>query len=454
MSATYADFVASKRFDDAATGLAEVPELADHLFPFQADVVAWALRRGRAALFADCGLGKTLMQLEWARHIPGRVIIVAPLSVAAQTVREAEKFEIRGVRHLTGDARTTRIVVTNYEQLHKFDPDAFDGIVLDESSILKSYTGKFRNQLVEDWGHLPWRLCATATPAPNDFMELGNHAEFLGTMTRTEMLAMFFVHDGGETQKWRLKGHAESEFWKWLCTWAVMIRRPSDIGHADGEFVLPPHRIENVCVESEATADGYLFAPAAATLSERQAARRESVAERCAAAAELANATDQPFIAWCNLNTESAELCRLIPDAVEVTGSMSPAEKEKRLLKFSTGESRVLVSKPTICGFGMNWQHCAAMAFVGLSDSYEQFYQALRRCWRFGQHREVIAHVITSSREGAVVANIRRKEIDAEKMAAEMVRHMSDITRSIIHGSPRNDRRYLPNETMHAPAFL
>lgn len=450
----YNDFIDTKQIVDQPTGIDQLPDLSDHLFPFQADIVAWSLRRGRGAIFADCGLGKTAMQLEWARHVPGRVIIVAPLAVAAQTVREAEKFEIRGVRHLTGDARTTRVVVTNYEQLHKFDPSDFTGIVLDESSILKSYTGKFRNQLIDDWGKLPWRLAATATPAPNDFMELGNHAEFLGAMTRTEMLSMFFVHDGGETQKWRLKGHAESEFWKWLCNWAVMIRKPSDIGHADGDFILPDCDIHRVEVETHGAEDGHLFALPASTLSERQSARRDSVKERCALAAGLANDTDRPFIAWCNLNTESAELCRLIPDAVEVTGSMSPAEKERRLEGFSSGKHRVIVTKPTIAGFGMNWQHCADMAFVGLSDSYEQFYQALRRCWRFGQKRTVNAHVVTSSQEGAVVDNIRRKERDAEKMAAEMVRHMSDITKATIHGTQRNDRRYIPTERATTPAFL
>lgn len=452
----YQAFLQCKQLHDRPTGLEEVPSLNSQLFDFQKDIVGWALRRGRAAIFADCGMGKTAMQLEWARNVPGRVLIVAPLAVATQTFREAEKFEIRGVAHRTKDSRSRnhQITVTNYERLHNFDPANYAGIVLDESSILKSYTGKFRNQLVDDWGHLPWRLCATATPAPNDFMELGNHAEFLGAMTRPEMLSMFFVHDGGETQKWRLKGHAESEFWKWLCSWAVMIRKPSDLGYDDGQFTLPPVHIQPREVQVNSACEGFLIPMEASTLSERQSARKASIEERAAAAAELANATPHPFLCWCNLNAESAALARLIPDAVEVHGGLTPEEKERRMLDFSEGRARVLITKPSIAGFGMNWQHCAEMAFVGLSDSYEQFYQALRRCWRFGQSRPVNAHVITSSREGAVVANIQRKEADAERMAEEMVRHMVDITKATIHGLQRNNRSYQPETPMQMPAFL
>lgn len=451
---SYTEFIKTKQLYDVPMGLESLPELGQHLFDFQKDIVGWALRRGRAAIFADCGMGKTAMQLEWAKNVPGRVLVVAPLAVASQTLSEAAKFEIDGVCHTSNPTQESKITITNYENLHKFKPDDFMGIVLDESSILKSYTGKFRNELVNRWGKLPWRLCATATPSPNDFMELGNHSEFLGAMTRQEMLSMFFVHDGGETQKWRLKGHAESEFWKWLCSWAVMIRKPSDLGYSDLNFQLPPMAIHPIEVSIETPCDGFLLPMEASTLSERQSARKQSVNERCQAAAALANSTDDPFLCWCNLNSEAELLLKLIPDAVEVRGSMDPKQKEDLLKGFSSGKHRVLITKPSIAGFGMNWQHCSNMAFVGLSDSYEQFYQALRRCWRFGQKNKVDAYVITSSREGAVVQNIQRKEKDSELMAAQMVSHMADITSETLRGTKRNDRKYAPASRMEKPSFL
>lgn len=450
----YESFIASKRIADAPDGLTEIGDTNPMLFDFQRDIVRWALRRGRAAVLADCGLGKTPMQLEWARQIPGRVMIVAPLAVGRQTAREGVKFGVpcEYVREDNGG----RIVVTNYEMLDRFDPTQFTGIVLDESSILKSYTGKFRNYIIDEWGGLRFRLCATATPAPNDYMELGNHAEFLGAMTRTEMLSMFFVHDGGETQKWRLKGHAESEFWRWLCSWAVMIRKPSDLGYPDDGFVLPPCHIHEHVVKAEPNdpAGDFLFAMEAQTLQERIQARRASVEDRCAAAAALINASDEPWIAWCNLNAESQLLAKLIDGAVEVSGSDSIKDKEDRMLGFSEGRYKRLVTKPSICGFGMNWQHCPNMAFVGLSDSYEAFYQAVRRCWRFGQTREVNAWIITSDTEGAVVKNIRRKEDDARRMAENMVEHMHSMNENSVKGLAVVDRSYIPQTQMRIPSFL
>lgn len=450
----YDEFIESKRLKDTPTGLAKIPTLNPSLFPFQQDIVRWALRRGRACIFADCGMGKTPMQLEWARHIPGRVLIVAPLAVAGQTVREAEKFGVSGVSYLREDDPDIRIPITNYEILDRFDPSEFTGVVLDESSILKSYTGKMRNQIVEEWGRVPYRLAATATPAPNDFMELGSHAEFIGAMTRTDMLAHFFVHDGGETQKWRLKGHAESEFWKWLCEWAVMIRKPSDLGYEDGEFILPRLHITQMNVESETSEDGMLFAMEARTMDERRSARRDSVQERVSAVADMVNASTAPWLVWCDLNTESDALRRAIPDAVEVKGSDTTEHKEKSMLGFSDGSIRVLVTKPSIAGWGLNWQHCAHMAFTGLSDSYEQFYQAVRRCWRFGQQNEVHAYVVTSSLEGAVVKNIQRKERDSERMASCMVEHMADMNASNIRGTARMDKSYTPTQNIQIPSFL
>ena len=452
---TYADFVKCKRHNDEATGIPTALLCpSESLFPFQRDIVLWALRRGRAAIFADCGMGKTFMQLEWAKHITGRVIIVAPLAVAGQTVREAERFGIDGVKYLRDDDKDTPIVVTNYEMLDHFRPDDFEGVVLDESSILKSYTGKFRNQLVNDWGKVAFRLCATATPAPNDFMELGNHAEFLGVMTRVEMLASFFVHDGGETQKWRLKGHAESEFWRWLCSWAVMIRKPSDLGYPDGEFQLPPCQINQVQVDHDADAEGLLFAMEARTMDERRSARRASLDARVEAVADMVNQSSDSWLVWCDLNSESDALKRAIPDAVEIRGSDDPETKEDRMMAFTEGRHRVLVTKPSICGWGMNWQHCSHMAFTGLSDSYEQFYQAIRRCWRFGQKDTVKCYVVTASTEGAVVSNIKRKERNAEDMANQMVKHMSCLNTENIRGTQRVDKSYKPTTRIEHPSFL
>lgn len=424
---SYAKFLAAKALFDAPTGLGKVPTLNAKMIPFQGDITRWALRRGRAAIFADCGLGKTLMQLEWARCVPGDVLILAPLAVAAQTVREGKKFGIPVTRCQSQKDVRPGINIANYERLDAFDATKFAGVVLDESSILKSYDGKTRTQIIEAFARTPFRLAATATPSPNDYMELGNHAEFLGVMTREEMLAMFFVHDGGETQKWRIKGHAEADFWKWVCEWAVMIRKPSDLGYEDGKYKLPELAMHEHMVRATKAAEGELFAMPAATLQERIGARRATVDDRASAAALMVNASKEPWIVWCNLNSESEKLAEMIPDAVEVRGSDSPEKKEAAMMGFADGTIRVLVTKPSICGFGMNWQHCADVAFVGLTDSYEQFYQAVRRCWRFGQKRDVSVHIIVADIEGAVLENIKRKENDAANMAARMVENMKDL---------------------------
>lgn len=443
----YGEFLARKKIIDAPTGLQEVPELNPMLFDFQRDIVKWALRRGRAAIFADCGMGKTAMQLEWARHVPGNILILAPLAVAEQTIREAQKFHEEEIKYSHDGTVQSRVTITNYERIERFNPDDWNGIVLDESSILKSYTGKYRTELIERFGNIPFRLACTATPAPNDFMELGNHAEFLGAMSRTEMLSMFFVHDGGETQSWRIKGHAESEFWRWVCSWAVMIRKPSDLGYDDGKFILPPLYIEQKTVHSETPTDGCLFALEAQSLQERQQARRASIMDRVKAAADIVN-TDRmnQWIVWCDLNDESAELTRAIPGAVEVKGSDSEEHKKNTMLDFAMGKLRILVSKPSIAGWGMNFQSCHNEIFVGLSDSYEQFYQAVRRCWRFGQLSPVNAWVVTADTEGAVVKNIHRKEEDARKMAEMMVSNMHEINEENIRGIERTKSDYKVGE--------
>ena len=449
----YSEFLSKKQFDDPQDGLSIIPELSPLLFDFQKAIVRWALRRGRAAIFADCGMGKTAMQLEWAKCIPGRVLIAAPLAVSGQTEKEGVKFGIP-VKYLRQDDKKTQIVITNYEMLEYFNPDDFDGVVLDESSILKSYTGKIRTFIIEQWGKVKFRLAATATPAPNDYMELGNHAEFLGSMTTPEMLSMFFVHDGGETQKWRLKGHAEDDFWKWICNWAVMIRKPSDLGFDDGNFVLPSCHIRDIIVRDQSWSDDMLFPLQAATLIERLDARRRTIKERVKKCSDLANASNQPRLIWCNLNSESEAIKKAVKDAVEVKGSDSFEVKEDRLIGFSEGRYRVLVTKASIAGFGMNWQHCNEMDFVGLSDSYEQFYQSIRRCWRFGQKREVFANVITADTEGAVTANIKRKEKESSIMAEKMVKHMKDISSSEIRGTVKSVSKYQPKQQIKLPSFL
>lgn len=438
----YAGFLQQKAIDDIPTGLREVPDLNPMLFDFQRDIVSWALRRGRACIFADCGMGKTPMQLEWARHVPGNVLIVAPLAVANQTIREAEKFHEEPMQYSEHGEVPTRVSITNYERLEHFDPDNYTGIVLDESSILKSYTGKIRNEIIKRFGGISFRLACTATPAPNDFMELGNHAEFVGAMSRTEMLSMFFVHDGGETQKWRLKGHAESEFWRWVASWAVMIRKPSDLGYDDGDFILPPLRVDQVTIEHEKAQEGYLFPVEAQTLQERQAARRDTTEGRARRAADMVNASHEQWLVWCDRNDESDTLRRLIPDAVEVRGSDTNEHKISAARGFADGSIRVLVSKPSMFGYGLNFQQCHNVVFVGLSDSYEQYYQAVRRCWRFGQHKPVQVSIVVSELEGAVVRNIERKERDAMVMAEEMVKHMNAINEENIKGTSRTHDEY------------
>ncbi len=635
MTDTYTEFLTSKRLRVESVGFdADPATFPPQLFAFQRDLTRWALRKGRAALFCGTGLGKTAMQLTWAdrvaAHTGGDVLILAPLAVAQQTVREGEKFGIPVT--LCRDASDVRpgVNIANYERLHLFDPARFIGVVLDESSILKSYDGATRTAIIDGFAATPYKLACTATPAPNDHMELGNHAEFLGVMSRVEMLAMFFVHDGGETQKWRLKGHAGGDFWRWVCSWAVMIRKPSDLGYADGAFSLPPLVMRPHVIEDWTPTEGRLFAVEALTLTERRNARRKSMTPRVDRVVEVVNASHadwnltgncgklaacgnqntpndaeqntnpmqpsasgdadsrarqkktrhtcvsttppiksglqnngspaplsetsndgsvtptipssesdadlnlasetraanetldslpssestqplttlcsppravsapsadqqtvtsagtgstsitamqpelsegcsvlpatsgsansatipnssaalqvtspsgarpEPWVIWCDLNAEQDALARAFGDrAISIYGSLSPDEKTDRLLSWLAGDRPILISKPSIFGFGINMQHCARVAFVGLSDSWEMYYQAIRRCWRFGQTRAVECHVITSIGEGAVVANIERKERDADTMTAEMVGHMSAQTMADMGGSER-----------------
>lgn len=432
---SYEQFLTAKAQHVAAAGFEPIG-LSPRLFEFQAKIVTWATRKGRAAVFADCGMGKSLMQLEWARqvhqHTGRQVLILAPLAVAMQTVREAERFGIPSVGYARNQSEaTTHIVVANYERLESFAPNSFAGVVLDESSILKAYDGKTRTLIIESFRNTPYRLACSATPAPNDHVELGNHAQFLGVMSREEMLAMFFVHDGGAVSDWRLKGHAQEVFWRWVCEWAVMIRKPSDLGFDDGSFVLPELRFhEHVIAASVADAfkRGVLFAEEATDLNSRRQARKESISERVARAAEIvATRPDEQWLIWVALNAEGDAITAAIPGAVQVAGADSHEVKAQRMADFTEGRARALVSKVSIAGFGMNWQHCRNVVFVGLSDSYEELYQAVRRCWRFGQKQAVDCHIVIAEPEGPVLRNIQRKEADAIRMAEEMVKNMAAV---------------------------
>ena len=451
----YLEFLKRKSVIDPDTGLASIPALNPMLYPHQSDMVKWALRRGRAALFADCGIGKGPMQMEWADKQPHECIIAAPLAVAHQFVREAQKFgiDLSYAKDQTGI--TKRLTVTNYERLENFHLEQFGAVALDESSILKNYSGAYSTWMIDAFKDTPFRLCSSATPAPNDVMELGTQAEFLGVMTRGEMLAMYFTHDGGDTSKWRVKGHAQAAFWSWMASWAVMIRKPSDLGYSDEGFILPPLHMHEQCVSVSNPTNGFLFAVEAQTLQERQQARRDSIADRVKACADIVNSSNEPFLVWCNLNDESDALAAAIPDAVEVRGSDTDEHKEKSIAGFLDGSIRVIVSKPKIMGLGLNFQHCADMAYVGLSDSYEQLYQSIRRCWRFGQTRPVNVHVITAETEGAVVSNIKRKEREAEETYNNMIEHMKDLNAAALHGQTvRNKSEYMPSHQVQIPSWL
>lgn len=453
----YETFIATKATACIPAGF-EPSGIASHLFDFQAAIVTWACKRGRAALFEDTGLGKTAQQVEWARqvsiHTGGNVLIAAPLCVAQQTVAEAAKWgvSIKYARHQ--DDAQNGITITNYEMLDKFDPAQFAGIVLDESSILKAHDSKTRAKIIEMFQQTPYRLSCTATPSPNDHMELGNQAEFLGVMTATEMLAMFFVHDGGDTSQWRLKGHGKSRFWEWMATWAVCIRNPADLGFDGSRYILPGLQMHEHVLPAEKPLEGQMFAGIAQTLTERRQAKRDSLDARIKTAADIVNAHDRPAIVWAHLNAESEALAKSIRGAVEITGSMSMSEKENAMHAFLRGDARVLVSKPSICGFGMNMQHCHDMVFAGLDDSFESFYQAIRRCFRFGQTEVVDVHLISSESEGAVKANLERKQAQATDMAESMVSHMRELTARQIKGVTNDKTEYFPAMEILIPSWI
>lgn len=419
---SYSAFLDQKRRRTESAGVAVDPDdLHPILHDFQRAGAVWAIDTGRAALFWDCGMGKTFAQLEWARHSAERSLIVAPLSVARQTVREARALDldIGYVRH-GSEVDGPGIWITNYEMIDHFAPADFGAVVLDESSILKNVDGRTRTRLIETFRSIPRRLACTATPAPNDVSELTNHAEFLGVMRRAEMLAAYFVND---ERDWRLKGHAAAPMFRWMAGWAMALRRPSDLGYDDSGYELPPLTIEAATVNVSITPEGQLFAVDLGGIGGRAQVRRHTLDARVERVAELADGPEQ-WIIWCGLNGEARGAAELIDGAVNVEGSWSPDEKADALERFQDGEIRVLVTKPSIAGFGMNFQNCSRMAFLGMSDSYESYYQAIRRCWRFGQTEPVRAVVVVSDLEQQIVTNVRRKETEAAQMTDGLIRAM------------------------------
>jgi hypothetical protein len=433
----YADFLETKRRVWQGDGI-DADHLPPALFPWQAAIVRWALRKGRAAIFADCGLGKSFMQLAWAQALPCRVLILAPLCVAEQTVAEGRKLGVDVIYARTpDDAHGAKLVITNYERMEAFDPSEFGGVVLDESSILKAFNGATRTKLIEMFQGTRYRLCCTATPSPNDIAELANHAEFLGLMTRPEFLATWFINVGttgkrGVSKGWRMKRHAVIPFYRWLSSWAMALRTPSDIGYADDGFRLPPLHIRESIVESGRVGDMLFPELGMHGLSGRLSARRGSLELRVAATSDLVAQHDGTWLLWCGLNPESEALTNAIPGAVQVQGSDSYSEKVGAVQAFVRGDIRVLVSKPRILGFGLNFQHCHQMAFVGMSDSYEAYYQCIRRCWRFGQRDPVDAWIVVSEAERLVVENVRRKEAAASDLSRDLMAHMADFEKAEV----------------------
>ena len=452
---SYADFLERKTQLSGNHGFAPV-WMPDFLMDFQAALVDWSVRKGRAAILADCGLGKTAMLLVWAENVArktgGRVLILVPLAVAHQTISEAQKFGIDATRSTDGTAH--RITVTNYERLHYFSPGDFVGCVCDESSILKSFDGSRRGEITAFMRKLPYRLLDTATAAPNDYIELGTSSEALGYLGHMDMLNRFFKNDlnnsargrmRGEVIKWRFKGHGELPFWRWVCSWARACRRPSDLGFDDTRFVLPPLIETEHLVDVQSAADGMLFSLPAVGLKEQREERRRTIEDRCSRVADLVNRTGEPALVWCHLNEEGDTLERMIPDAVQVSGKDSDDAKEERMIAFAEGKARVLITKPKIGAWGLNFQHCAHVTFFP-SHSFEQYYQGVRRSWRFGQTRPVRVDIVTTEGEKGVLKNLQRKAAQADRMFSSLVAEMN--------AALAIDRASQPTKTTEVPQWL
>lgn len=458
---TYADFIQQKTIKSQATGISiDDSQLNKNLFPFQRDLVKLALKQGKFCLWANTGLGKTLSQLSWSHGLissgeVSKVLILAPLGVAKQTVGEGAKFGINVRYCFDNEDVVDGINVTNYEKLHKFDTSVFDAVVLDEASILKNVSGKVRTEIIDTFRNTPYKLACSATPSPNDYMELGNQCEFLGVMSYSEMLSMFFTHDGSETSKWILKPHAQKAFWEFVCSWAVMLRMPSDLGYSDDGYILPKLITKTHYVDTPINPpDSQLVFTDYTSLVGQRHIRKSSLQDRCKIAADIANNSDKQILIWCETNDESALLKKLIPDAVEVKGSDTDKHKEDSAYNFAQGNIRVLISKPSIFGMGLNFQRCHNCIYVGLSHSWESWYQSVRRLWRFGQQNEVTVHIIQHHLEGAIAANLKRKEDEAKHMAEQMIKYMQSYSLEQLKGVKRVTVEYNPQIEMIIPDWL
>lgn len=451
----YLEFIESKSRVPQMFGH-DPDELSGRLFDFQECITRWAIRRGRAAIFADCGFGKTLMQLEWARHSGPRVLIAAPLAVAEQTIAEGKTIGL-DIEKVDRPQDRDGIQITNYEKMHHFIGAPYDAIVLDESGILKSLDGKTRTMLIKEFSGIQRRLCCTATPAPNDLSELANHAEFLGVMSRVEMLATFFVHDSDKSGDggWRIKGHAVDEFWRWVAKWAVYIRRPSDLVFDDAGFVLPPLSIEQATVQTDWKPEGMLFAAGLGGIGDRRKARKATIDDRIAKCLEIINGSNEQWLVWCELNDEGNGMEKALGnESVQIAGIDSDEEKIEKEKLWRSGGVKTLITKPSIFGFGMNWQHCHNVLFLGIGDSYEKYYQSMRRCWRFGQKHPVRVVIVASNAEQEVASNVRAKEEEAARLAAGIVAHSKDAMTAELTGREGQKVEYVPTKTMKIPSWI
>lgn len=452
---SYNEFLKTKEYKYDSCGFdVLIDELNSNMFEFQKQIVKWALKKGRCALFLDTGLGKTICQLEFAnqvcKHENGKALILAPLAVSKQTKQEGIKFGIDVNICRTQQDVKDGINITNYEMLSHFNPNDFVCVVLDESSILKASLGKMSNDIINIFRFTKYKLACTATPSPNDYVEFGNHCDFLNVMSRTEMLATFFINDAKEGQ-WRMKRHAEDKFWQWLASWAMVVRNPKDIGYPDSRYNLPKLNIETIIVDSKPKS-GQLLSGVAKDLSERREARKDSLFDRVDKVKELLQNLDNCLV-WVDYNNES-DLIKKTCNIVEVKGSDTDEHKENSMLSFANGDIKYLVSKPSICGFGMNFQKCNNMIFCGLSDSYEKFYQAVRRCYRFGQNKQVNVYVIISQRELSVLNNIKKKQSQHNKMCEEMIRRTSNILKNEIHNTVKITEDYIVDEIVKIPNWV
>jgi hypothetical protein len=454
----YQDFINQKKHIGGHYGFEPV-YMPDFLFDFQKALIEWAVKKGKAAIFADCGLGKSPMELVWAQNIVqktnGRVLLLTPLAVGAQMIREAEKFNIPDVYRSRDGTVDGKIIISNYEQLHHFVPSDFEGVICDESSILKNFNGKIKHQINIFMRKVKYRLLATATAAPNDFIELGTSSEALGYLGYMDMLNKFFKNElnnsatgrcHSETAKWRLKGHAEQSFWRWVCSWARAVRHPSDMGFSNEGYILPELKeIDHEMKVSGRFVDGALFVLPAVGLKEQRDERRATIKDRCESAAEIANSHNDYSVVWCNLNDEGDLLEKMIPDSIQVSGRDSDQQKENKLIEFSEGRARVLVTKPKIGAWGLNWQHCNRITFFP-THSYEQFYQAVRRCWRFGQKRPVSVDLVFTEGDENVIQSLKRKKDQAGVMFDRLVAEMNYAL------SINNKKEY--NKKLEVPSWL